>query len=191
MNTIKSRDFGTRTTDIQMTQWTNADLEHVIDALEGRDLIIEVDKQTGCSTTGRLVGQTTSGSCGGASATLHVRHEYAPGQFQQTNYLIFNVGVIVDLTTDLTADGGKWDALDRKRRAEREALDQAKAKAAEQGVDLTDAYGTVHGLGARQYDVTFRTQDQKSYESVFATRVRVEKVIGSKAALAERMAARV
>lgn len=82
-STVTPESFSQRVTDRDRHVWTAGKLRHVIDALQGRRVVITADKQTGHTLIGaRLQGiRRTPGY--GTYQYLY-EWEYAPGQTQRT-----------------------------------------------------------------------------------------------------------
>lgn len=136
--TIKPEDFADRVTDPNYRTWTLGTIEHVVEAMQGRPALVEVDKRTGCSFVGEIVGYATSGDRN-PGARLKFRHESG----QITNYLLWEIGVIVDLTP---MGGAKWDALKAYRDARSEALRTVRER---EEIPFEGSF-EVYGLGHRE-----------------------------------------
>lgn len=168
MQTIKPQDFSSKVTDPNRENWTLATIEHVVETLKGRRVVVETDKGTGHSVEGEIVGYASSGSSN-PGPRLQVRTSYVDAEgvtrFQTTNYLLWSVGVIVDLERDFTSP--KYVALDRRRKAEERAR---VAFFEETGIErwAPDAASLeVTGFGFGRYGVRYLTKGQRSYEGVY------------------------
>lgn len=157
MNVIRPEDFSQRVTDVNRHTWTAANLEHVVAALEEREVLVETDKQTGHMQRGRLTGYTTSGLSGGAGARLRVTDEHGT-----TAFLIFKIGVIVDLGVDgeFASANAKWEALRLKRQAEARALGMAREH---EDIPFEGSFET-YGLGHGEYVVRHIPSGARSWE---------------------------
>lgn len=163
---IYAKDFSDRVTDVNRETWTPNTIQWVVEALEGREVLIEVDRGTGFMQKGRLTGYSSSGLCGGASATVHVAHE-----FGTTRFLLFKIGVIVDLE-----GSAKWKALDLRRRAERAAHEAAVERFGYSKIDdvwADERYVEVYGIGDRTYDVSLREKGGRPLSALKRERLTV------------------
>lgn len=173
--TIKPADFSDRVTDVNRYRWTLDKIEHVVAAMKGRPALVETDSRTGHTVYGEIVGHASTGSSN-PGARLQIRD--ADGRV--TNYYLPSVGVIVDLGEE--GRGAKWDALDRRRKAERAACDEARRLLGEEhGLDPME-FGAkisaeVYSDGFGAWTVTYRSEGMRSYERLACYRVNVRDLI--------------
>ncbi|OKI71392.1 hypothetical protein [Streptomyces sp. MJM1172] len=110
-STIKARDFNPNTTDPNRDQWKRADMDAVIEALDGATVFLEIDKRIGTTHTGHLVRTSNFHMAG----SVLLVDEHTP---QGTWFALFSVGMILDPRPIV---GAKWRALEIRRQKEREA----------------------------------------------------------------------
>jgi len=106
---IKPTDFGT-------DRWTVGTLTHLIAALAGSKVIIEIDSGTGHAVTGVLVETYYGGPTRGQRVVVKTEH-------RGTAYNLLTVGNIVALDNDRA----KWAAMDTLRKANSAAITTAQA----------------------------------------------------------------
>ena len=117
--TVKAQDFSSYTTDNNRFNWTARKMEILVESLTpGATVAVEVDKMTGHTVIGRLIGVLDGIPGRGSRVTIET--DLRDGSTQRTNYLLSNVGTsILILAGDESRPGGgaKWRALDlwRKR----------------------------------------------------------------------------
>lgn len=114
---IQPSDFSQRVTDTNRNTWTVATMRYVVDALDGAQVTVVTDQRVGSAVTGTLIRAYNGGPASGPRLTIET--EYAPGQFQRTNFYLPNVGVVIEMQFMGKA---KFDALDAKREDESMAL---------------------------------------------------------------------
>ena len=102
---IQPQDFYQRNTTASRTEWTLGTMRYVVKALAGRQAVVVVDSAVGSSVVGKLVRVFDGGPARGPRLTIET--EYAPGEFQQTNYWLPKVGIIIEMDRGA---GAKWEA---------------------------------------------------------------------------------
>jgi hypothetical protein len=123
---INAKDFSESTTDVLRERWTLGKMQAVIQALEGRHVLIVVDKQTGHALVNvRLTRAFHGGPSRGDRVT--VESTYEDGSGRPTNYRLDDIGVIVELERGRTI-GAKWDALEIYRNQRMAAIMKAQAE---------------------------------------------------------------
>ena len=160
MQTIKPQDFSSRVTDPNRETWTLGTIAYVVEVLEGREVVVETDKRTGHSVQGRIVGYASSGSRN-PGARLKVETSYVDEKgetrTQTTNYLLWEIGVIVDLGRDFRST--KYEALRLASEGRMAAIDKARALA-----DADQDFGTWEAThyGWNRYGVTYTPQRENA-----------------------------
>lgn len=119
---IQPQDFSQRVTDVNRETWTLGTMRSVIKALDGAQVTIVTDKATGSATVGTLIDCFNGGPARGPRVTIET--EYAPGEFQKTNYWLPNVGIIIEMDRGA---GAKWKALDLFREEKSKALNLVRS----------------------------------------------------------------
>ena len=102
---IQPQDFYQRNTTASRTEWSLGTMRYVVKALAGRQVVVVVDSAVGSSVVGKLVRVFDGGPARGPRLTIET--EYAPGEFQQTNYSLSKVGIIIEMDSGA---GAKWEA---------------------------------------------------------------------------------
>ena len=102
---IQPQDFYQRNTTASRTEWSLGTMRYVVKALAGRQVVVVVDSAVGSSVVGKLVRVFDGGPARGPRLTIET--EYAPGEFQQTNYWLPKVGIIIEMDRGA---GAKWEA---------------------------------------------------------------------------------
>jgi|SRR5699024_9722759 len=120
---IQPQDFSQRVTDVNRETWTLGTMRSVIKALNGAEVTIVTDKATGSATVGTLIKCFDGGPARGPRVTVET--EYAPGEFQRTNYWLPNVGIIIEMGRGANA---KWEALNIFREEKDVALRYVRAQ---------------------------------------------------------------
>lgn len=106
---IQPQDFYQRNTTASRTEWSLGTMRYVVKALAGRQAVVVVDSAVGSSVVGKLVRVFDGGPARGPRLTIET--EYAPGEFQQTNYWLPRVGIIIEMETPgQSMATAKWDA---------------------------------------------------------------------------------
>lgn len=163
MQTIKPQDFSERVTDPNRETWTLGTIAPVVAVLEGREVVVETDRRTGHSVQGEIVGYASTGSSN-PGARLKVKTSYVDEKgetrFQTTNYLLWEIGVIVDLGRDFRST--KYEALQRYREDRMAAIDKVRAQAEAEGRDYGKWEATGYGFG--RFGVTYTPQREGAGE---------------------------
>lgn len=120
---IQPEDFSQRVTDTNRHTWTLGTMRYVVKALDGAQVTIVVDNRVGSAVVGTLVNVFDGGPGRGPRVT--VESEYAPGEFQRTNFYLPNVGVVIEMQAGA---GAKFRALDMERDDESMALRYVRAQ---------------------------------------------------------------
>lgn len=119
---IQPQDFSHRVTDVNRHTWTLGTMRSVVKALDGAQVTIVVDSRVGSAVVGTLVNVFDGGPARGPRVT--VESEYAPGEFQRTNFYLPNVGVIIEMQAGA---GAKFRALDLYRDEQSKALNLVRS----------------------------------------------------------------
>ena len=107
---IQPQDFYQRNTTASRTEWSLGTMRYVVKALAGRQVVVVVDTAVGSSVVGKLVRVFDGGA--GRGPRLTIETEYAPGEFQKTNYWLPKVGVVIEMETlGQSMATAKFDAL--------------------------------------------------------------------------------
>ena len=107
---IQPQDFYQRNTTASRTEWSLGTMRYVVKALAGRQAVVVVDTAVGSSVVGKLVRVFDGGA--GRGPRLTIETEYAPGEFQKTNYWLPKVGVVIEMETlGQSMATAKFDAL--------------------------------------------------------------------------------
>ena len=120
---IQPSDFSQRVTDANRDTWTLGTMRYVVKALDGAEVTIVTDTGTGHAVVGTLVNVFNGGPARGPRVTVET--EYAPGEFQRTNYWLPQVGIIIEMGRSAEA---KWKALDMHREDKVVALRYMRAQ---------------------------------------------------------------
>lgn len=176
MLTIHPEDFhGTHegTDAPSFRTWTPGKLEHLVAVLAGDHVIVEVDRMTGHSVRGRLIGLRPHGGMfdGRPHLVVEYGYEYAHGTGApfRTAYPVSDIGIIVEVAIGAKS---KWDALNAKRKAEAVALDTLRAVLRDQGHDVDGHgpgafYGRWHvtGTGFGAYGIRYEPQSDDAAQA--------------------------
>lgn len=119
---IQPSDFSQRVTDVNRDTWTLGTMRYVVKALAGREVTVVVDSSVGSAVVGKLVRVFDGGA--GRGPRLTIETEYAPGEFQKTNYWLPKVGVVIEMGGGF----GKFDALNLHREDQDMALRYVRAQ---------------------------------------------------------------
>lgn len=123
--TLTARDFATTTTEANRNTWTRGQLDAVVAALGGQQVLVVVDKGTGFTLLATLE-RTTDGSFTNAHGALRVVTEH-----NVTDYRVTDIGAIVVMPgQDYGPRGPRsahWLALDNYRALQTEGIRAAKA----------------------------------------------------------------
>ena len=120
---IQPSDFSQRVTDANRDTWTLGTMRYVVKALDGAEVTIVTDTGTGHAVVGTLVNVFNGGPARGPRVTVET--EYAPGEFQRTNYWLPKVGIIIEMGDGA---GAKWTALNMHREDKDVALRYVRAQ---------------------------------------------------------------
>ena len=119
---IQPSDFSQRVTDVNRDTWTLCTMRYVVKALAGREVTVVVDSSVGSAVVGKLIRVFDGGPSRGPRLTVET--EYAPGEFQKTNYWLPKVGVVIEMGGGY----GKFDALNLYREDKDVALRYIRAQ---------------------------------------------------------------
>lgn len=120
---IKPEDFSQRVTDVNRNTWTLGTMRYVVKALDGAEVTVVIDNQSGFAVTGKLVRVFEGGP--GRGPRVAVETEYEPGKTQITNHWLPNVGIVIEMGSNA---GAKWRALDMHREDKDVALRYVRAQ---------------------------------------------------------------
>lgn len=118
---ILASDFSDRVTDTNRRAWTLGKMRHAIAALDGRDVAIITDRQTGHVTFGRLIECFDGGPSRGPR--VMVESDLSDGTVQRTTFWLHGIGeTIIPLSERLGERGAKWTALETWREEKSRAI---------------------------------------------------------------------
>jgi hypothetical protein len=140
-STLTARDLAVTTAEANRNEWTRGQLDAVVAALAGAQVLIVCDKYTGFTVLGTLEC-TTSGSFTNAHGALRVVTEYS-----STEYRVLDIGAIVVMPGQAASNGARWRAADNYRALQTAGVNAARAHAEAQGYTADLRY-TATPMGA-------------------------------------------
>ena len=94
---ITPQDFPSTPADPARDRWTAGKMRHVVNGLDGAEVVIVTNVTSGSAARGRLVGVSDTGSRNDG-ARVHVEATLSDGTKQVTWYRLDRTGVVIDLS---------------------------------------------------------------------------------------------